>query len=62
MIVRIKKFFRKIYNKIRFGHIRPVVKYTVAGTVAEIAYFDSKGKVVGYWAYGHFDPSFPYRD
>lgn len=61
-IYRIKRFLRKVYNSIRFGRVRPVVKYTVAGTVAEIVYFDSKSAIVGYWAYGHFDPSFPYRE
>lgn len=62
MIYRIKRFLRKVYNSIRFGRVRPVVKDTVAGTVAEIVYFDNKGEIVGYWAYGHFDPSFPYRE
>ena len=49
-----KRFLRKIYNSIRFGHVRPVIKCTVAGTVAEIAYVNSRGETVGYWAYGDF--------
>lgn len=62
MINRIRRFFRKIYNRIRFGHVRPVVKSTVCGVVAEVAYIDRNGEVVGYWAYGHFDPNLPYSE
>lgn len=36
MTYRIKRFFRKVYNRIRFGRVRPVVKSTVAGAVSEI--------------------------
>lgn len=25
------------------------------------AFYDAKGKMVGYWAYGSFDPSFLYK-
>lgn len=62
MINRTRKFFRKIYNRIRFGHVQLVVNCTSAGVVSEVMYIDSKGEIVGYWAYGHFDPSFPYRE
>lgn len=62
MISRLKRFFRKIYNRVRFGIVRTVVKCTVAGTVAEIMYIDRRGYIVGYWAYGHFDPRFPYSE
>ena len=62
MIKRIKKLSRKIYNRIRFGHVQLIVNCTVAGTVSEVMYIDSKGKSVGYWAYGHFDPNLPYSE
>ena len=62
MINRIRKLSRKIYNRIRFGHVRPEVKSTVAGVVAEVAYIDQKGEIVGYWCYGCFDPNYPYSE
>jgi len=37
------------------------VKEYVQHHPAEIEYRNSEGKVVGYWAYGHFDPSLPYQ-
>lgn len=62
MITRLKMFFRKIYNRIRFGSVRPVVKSTIDGVVVEVAYMDRDGKIVGYWACGHFDPNLPYSE
>lgn len=32
-----------------------------APTVTEYEVRTAKGKLVGYWAYGNFDPSLPYR-
>ena len=31
------------------------------GLPCEIGYYNSKGELVGYWAYGGFDPAFPYK-
>lgn len=62
MIGSVKRVFRKIYNRIRFGNVTAVVKDTVSGAVCEVVYMDSRNRVVGYWAYGYFDPSLPYRE
>lgn len=46
---------------IRFGTITEHVMGTAGhGIVAEIEY-RGRGKVVGYWAYGYFDPALPYQ-
>lgn len=31
------------------------------GVPAEIEYLDSKGEVVGFWAYGSWHPDYPYK-
>lgn len=62
MINRIRKLFRKIYNRIRFGHVRPVTTSIVSGVVAEVMYIDYNDEIVGYWAYGSFDPNYPYSE
>lgn len=55
------KWMRRVYNWIRFGMVHGVVKGEVGGVVSEIAYYDRRGRMVGYWAYGYFDPSMPYN-
>ena len=49
------------YLSLRFGEITPVVVSTVNGIACEIAYHGGDGTIIGYWAYGSFDPSYPYR-
>lgn len=47
---------------VRFGTITSEVKgYAGGGVVCEIEYRGRRGQVVGYWAYGHFDPTGPYQ-
>ena len=55
------KYLYKLYVKIRFGKLsyRPVA--FVEGYEAEYEVLDRNKKVVGYWAYGHYDPRLPYR-
>lgn len=52
---------RKAWVWLRFGHITETVKAVDGGTVSEIEYRGRFGKVVGYWAYGSWDPQGPYR-
>ena len=33
----------------------------VNGVVSEILLTGRRGKVIGYWAYGYYDPNFPYQ-
>lgn len=54
---------RRIYNRVRFGKVTQRVTGTAGHNVpAEIEYLDRKGRVVGFWAYGAFDPNQPYRE
>lgn len=47
---------------VRFGKVRNEIKDTINGIPCEIAFYGRKGRMIGYWAYGSFDPSFPYRE
>ena len=51
----------KMLERIRWGKIRCEVKERINGEVAEEAYYDRKGRLIGYWAYGYFDPNLPYK-
>lgn len=47
---------------VRFGTITKAVVGTAGDNVAsEVEYRGRGGQVVGYWAYGCFDPSMPYK-
>ena len=48
-------------NSNTVGGITATIKDHVGGHVSEIEYTDKDGTVVGYWAYGHFDPNLPYK-
>lgn len=57
------KFIYYICNVVdilRFGKVTARPMADVADIVSEIAYVDKKGIIVGYWAYGCYDPSLPY--
>lgn len=53
-------YLTKLYEWLRFGKITEHVKSVDGGVASEIEYRDSKGKPIGYWAYGSFDPAGPY--
>lgn len=52
---------KKLWQWIQFGKITSEVKSVDGGHVSEVAYYGRNGVLVGYWAYGSFDPSYPYR-
>lgn len=52
---------KRAWQRIRFGRVTEKVMSVDGGVVSEVAYVDRNGKIVGYWAYGSFDPSFPYK-
>ena len=45
----------------RYGPITETIKSIDGGVASEIEYRDCTGRVIGYWAYGSYDPSLPYR-
>lgn len=53
---------RRVYNRLRFGKVSLRITSMLEGTVAEYEILDRKGRVVGYWAYGYYDPNYPYKD
>lgn len=56
------KWLRRKWNYLRFGVITSHVTGTAGHNVAaEIEYRDRRGRVIGFWAYGHWHPDYPYR-
>jgi hypothetical protein len=55
------KMIKRLYLYLRFGKITARVVDRIDYVPCEIQYFNSKGETIGYWAYGCFDPNFPYR-
>jgi hypothetical protein len=44
-----------------FGEITSRIVTTDGGFASEVEFRDSKNNVIGYWAYGSYDPSLPYK-
>jgi hypothetical protein len=60
---KLRRILRRIYNRVRFGRVTAHITGTAGHNVAaEIEYRDKNGEVVGFWAYGSWDPSYPYRE
>ena len=58
----LKYRLKVLWLRLRFGKITGTVRGTAGdGVVSEIEYTGRGGKRIGYWAYGYFDPSLPYR-
>ena len=60
------ELLKKIYEKphstlLRKGYTERVVCTAGDNVPAEIEYRDEEGNVVGYWAYGSWDPAYPYQ-
>lgn len=53
--------WRAVFQWIRFGKITEKVMARDGGQISEIAFIGRGGKCVGYWAYGEYDPMFPYQ-
>lgn len=54
---------RQGWRWLRFGTVTSKVVGTAGDNVpAEIAYYGRGLKMVGYWAYGSWDPAFPYKE
>ena len=52
---------KRLWNWIRFGTVKEVVVDTINGIPCEINYVGRGGKIVGFWAYGHWCPYYPYQ-
>ena len=50
-----------IVDWLRFGKVSSQVVSTVGhGVVSEVEYKNKKGDIIGYWAYGYYDPKLPF--
>lgn len=56
------KFLMRCWQWLRFGTVRAEVLGVDGGVASEVAYIGRGVKIVGYWAYGSFDPAMPYRE
>ena len=61
MFQQLLRCLAKPYCYLRFGEITEIATDWINNIPCEISYRDRNGKEVGYWAYGHFDPNYPYR-
>ena len=52
---------KKIWFWIRYGKVKSEVKSTDGGRISEESFMGRNGRRVGYWAYGSFDPGYPYQ-
>ena len=41
--------------------ITEVIKSIDGGCVSEVEFLGRGGERIGYWAYGHYDPNYPYQ-
>ena len=55
------KLIKKCISILRFGKVRLVIKATEANVPSEYEILDRNNKVVGYWAFGIYDPNMPYK-
>jgi hypothetical protein len=49
------------YRWLRFGRIDEVTMSVDGGMVSEAKMVGRFGRTVGYWAYGYYDPAYPYQ-
>lgn len=63
LYVIVARAVRRTYNKVRFGKVTARVVGTAGhGVPAEIEYLDRNGRVVGFWAYGSWEPNSLYKE
>ena len=58
---RFGKIASAVWKWVRFGTITERIKDSINGIPCEIEYVVRWGRVVGFWAYGYWDPSGPYQ-
>lgn len=60
-MISLQDQIKKAWQWTRFGTITETVKSVDGGVASEVEYRGRGGKIVGYWAYGYFDPKLPYH-
>lgn len=59
--VRVRDVFRVNWYRYRFGKITQTIKSFDGGIASEIEFTDKRGKVIGYWSRGSYDPKLPFK-
>jgi len=54
-------YARRFIRWCRWGTVTSKAMCSIANVTCEVAYYDRFGREIGYWAYGSFDPSYPYQ-
>lgn len=54
------KYLYRLIQWIKCGNIHYEVVDTINGEACEIKYIGRGNKIVGYWAYGFYDPFLPF--
>ena len=57
----IKARLKDLYLYLRFGRITSKVEERLEGVVSQECFYGRNGKVIGFWAYGNYDPNLPYK-
>jgi hypothetical protein len=60
-VTRVPRKLQRAWQWLRFGDITETTKAVDGGVVSEVEYRGRNDKVIGYWAYGYFDPAYPYQ-
>ncbi|MGD9678129.1 MAG: hypothetical protein AB7V16_07165 [Vulcanibacillus sp.] len=58
--LRYIKYFNNFIDWLYFGKVTSKVKSWDGGCESEIEYRGRNNKIIGYWAYGFYDPFLPY--
>ena len=60
-VARLRARSESALQWLRFGTVTETVTAVDGGVPSEIEFRGRFGRLVGFWAYGSFDPSLPYR-
>lgn len=60
ILKRIRFYWNRFLDWCYFGNVTSHTKAIDGGVESEIEYRGRNNKIVGYWAYGSYDPSLPY--
>jgi hypothetical protein len=59
--IKIADTLTEIENAIHHKYATSKIMATEQGHIAEEAFYDVDGNMIGYWAYGHYDPAYPFQ-
>lgn len=60
-LAHLRDRLKRAWQLARFGPITETVRSVDGGLASEVEYRGRNGKIIGYWAYGYYDPGMPYQ-